>query len=200
MEGNAMKALITKRHTLCFVAFSLILVFSVGNSLAQQRYKIGGKFEFDVSTREHERIDVGDRKGHWLEWNRIMGTNKSTGAGKFMDGAQLDLMGLSDTVMGNGKHWGYLKMSIEGVSVYINFEGNILTTIASEGAPSAEGPSITYESTYADTFTIISGTGKYKDIQGAGFIRGEVTVKVEKGKLASRKAFVEWKGTYFIKK
>jgi len=200
MEGNAMKAHITKRNILCFVAFSLILVFSVGNSIAQERSRIGGKFEFDVSTREHERIDVGDRKGHWLEWNRIMGTNRSTGADKFMDGAQLDLMGLSDTVMGNGKHWGYLKMSLEGVSVYINFEGDILTTIASEGTPSAEGPTITYESTYTNTFTIISGTGKYKDIEGAGFIRGEVTVKMEKGKLASRKALVEWKGSYFIRK
>ena len=86
-----MKAHITKRHILCFVAFSLILFFSVGNSIAQQRYQIGGKLEFDVSTREHERIAVGDRKGHWLEWNRIAGTNRSTGADKFMDGAQRPL-------------------------------------------------------------------------------------------------------------
>jgi len=195
-----MKAMITKRHILCFVAFLLVLMFVADKSIAQQRYQIGGKLELDVTTREQQRIDVGDEKGHLLEWNHIRGTNTSTGADRFMDGAQIQLLGLSDTVMGNGMHMGYLKFSLGGDTVYFKFEGDILTTtVAGEGS-SEEKPTITFDSTYTDTFSITHGTGKYQGIQGAGFIRGEVMIKVEKGELASRTALVEWRGTYFIKK
>jgi len=195
-----MQTMKNKRLIRCFIAISLILLFGAGDALAQQRYRIGGKLAFDVTTREQERIDVGDTKGHLLEWNRIRGTNTSTGGDTFMDGAQVDLMGLSDTVMGNGMHMGYLKMSLEGDSVYFKLEGEILTTTTPEGSSSEDLPTITFESTYTDTFSIIQGTGKYQGIQGVGFIRGEVTVKVEKGELVSRTGTVEWRGTAFIKK
>ena len=164
-----------------FIGLVLIFTLGVTTSIAQQKIKVAGKHT--LAYIKQNTINVGDTEDHIISLNEFEGFNVSTGEEKFMDGAQDVAMGFSDLVMGNGTDQGYGNFSLNGDVIFWKHQGNIATTISSEGKP---------VTTEEGSWTYTKGTGKYENIQGSGTF---------KGKFISMTIWIaEWEGEYFIKK
>lgn len=158
-----------------------ILALCVTYSPAQEKIKVAGKNT--ISCTLQKTIDVGDMEGHTIILNKQEGFNESTGDNKFMCGAEVVVMTCADYVKGNGVHWGYVKMTLNGDVIYCKIKGKTTTTLSDKGTP------IT---TTEGKFSMIKGEGQYNNIQGEG---------TYKGKAAPGKMLIsEWEGEYFIKK
>jgi hypothetical protein len=83
----------------------------------------------------------------------------------------------SDTINGSGKHSGYYFDTHEdGSTAYGNFQGTVKTIFHGDGS---------WESTWEGTYQYLGGSGKYKNIKGAGEYRGKASSKapvVEEGR------------------
>lgn len=145
-----------------------------------QKTKIAGKMTLALTTPRNT-IDVEDTEGHKMGLEELEGINVSTCEDKFMDDAQVVVMGFFDLVKGNGPEQGYQRFSLNGDIVFWKYQGKISTTHFSNGK------SVTK---FEGSFTITKGTGKYENIQGSG---------TYKGKVISRPLLsVEWDGEYFF--
>ncbi len=162
-----------------FISLAFIFALSVTTSVAQQKTRVAGTVT--AADTKTETINVGDTEDdHILSLSGSEGTNVSTGKHKFMDGSDCSYMGQADLVKGNGTQQGYGKMSQNADSVFLEWEGHIIT-LSSNGRPMT-----TFEGTWSWT----KGTGQFENIQGSG---------TYKGKYISRTIWTaEWEGDYFI--
>lgn len=175
-----MQMLTFKRSTTLFISFALIFALSVTTSRAKEKTKIAGTMT--ISYTKQETLDVGDTEEHIVALSEGEGVHVSTGKHKFMDGAQLVNISFGDLVKGNGPHQGYVRLTQKGETVFARWEGKITTTLSPEGTP---------VTTFEGSFSFITGTGQFKNIQGSG---------TYKGGFISRTIYtVEWEGEYFIK-
>jgi hypothetical protein len=122
-------------------------------------------------------VAVGDTEGHVLISNHATGKNRSTGADKYMDGAEVANTETADLTQGNGPHQGYVIFSGAGERTVNKWNGKIATVMGSDKKP---------VTTFEGTWTKQSGTGRYGGVTGQGTYRGRMT---------SQNTYrVEWKG------
>ncbi len=176
-----MQILTSNRAIVLAVSLALIFALGVMTSTAGEKTKVSGKMT--AAFTKQEKAIVGDTEGHVIGLNESEGTNVSTGKHKFMDGAQLVLMGSSDLVKGTGTEQGYGKFTQNGDAVFFKWEGKLTTTVSTEG---------THTTTFAGTFSFIKGTGQFENIHGSG---------TYKGKAISETSWIaKWEGKYSVKK
>jgi hypothetical protein len=159
----------------------VVLIFSVGitTSVAQEKTKVAGKDTY--ATVRSENFDVGDVEGHNIGVVQQEGVFESKS--DLFNGAQTFYILTYDQVNGNGPYQGCGKMTKNGDTVSIKFEGVVTTS------PSDKGPSVP---TWQGTFSYQKGTGQFENIQGGGTF---------KGRPISRIIFVnESEGEYWFKK
>ena len=111
-----MQILTSNRAIVLAVSLALIFALGVMTSTAGEKTKVSGKMT--AAFTKQEKAIVGDTEGHVIGLNESEGTNVSTGKHKFMDGAQLVLMGSSDLVKGTGTEQGYGKFTQNGDAVF----------------------------------------------------------------------------------
>lgn len=170
-----------KRAMSLFISLVLVFAICVTNLLAQQKIKIAGKVTFAEKARS--TLSAPDAKGHVVFISEWEGTNVSTGENKFLDGAKFVFAAYGDYTMGNGPHWTFFKISLDGDAAIGNANGKTTTTFSPEKIP------IT---TLEWTSTFNKGKGKYINIQGSGTYKAKYT--------SMTTMEMEWEGEYFIKK
>ena len=170
-----------KRCIGLFFGLILILAFCLVSSSAQEKMKIGGEFTAKYGTVGEEQ-EIGDVEEHTVYLSTLKGINKSTGEQKFMDGAEVLIIAMSDVTKGNGVAWGYTKMTQGDDVVFAKYKGKVTTTIV-------EGNPVTVFEVEAK---YIKGTGKYANIQGGHKAKAQV---ISEDELA-----ITWEGKYSIKK
>ena len=164
-----------KRLILLLVTFASILAFGVTTSLAQEKIKVKRK-AFGVKIKS-ERVEVDDTEGHYMtisEWKGVTSDGEFTRYGT----------SIGDLIKGNGPYNGYMKYVDKGGNTYISkYQGMLTTTKSPEGKPI---------STFKGTYSYISGTGKFQNIEGGGTYKGRF---IGKGIY-----MMESEGEYVIKK
>jgi hypothetical protein len=162
------------------VSVGLLLTLCTAPSLAQEKIKVAGTHTMAQATRD--TLSVGNTAGHVLTLQRSTGTNASSGATKFLDGAQMVTTSFSDLVNGNGPHQGYSVVTQDGNSIFTEWRGSVTT------APGEKEPLISFEGTFRWT----GGTGEYAKIMGSGTYKGHFTSKTT--------YTVDWTGEYSLAK
>ncbi len=175
-----MQIIAGKRQVGLFVSI-LLIFFMLTPLIAQEKKKISGKMT--VAATKQEMVDIGDTKGHTVGFSIFEGTNFSTGAQKFMDGAHATNVAFGDFVMGSGPHQTYVTITQNDNAAIARCEGK------SKATPSPDG---TMMVTFEGTFTYVGGKGAFENIQGKGTYKGKY--------LAKNIYTAEWEGEYFIKK
>jgi hypothetical protein len=176
-----MQILIAKRSMVLFMGIAFIFTVGTAPLAAQEMTKISGKMT--LAAEMQNMVEIGDTEGHTFNFSVFEGTNSSTGTRKFMDGANVVNVAVSDLVKGNGTHQTYATISKKDDAIIAKCQGKNVAKM------SAEGESMM---TFEGTFTYVGGKGRYKNIQGKG---------TYKGKYISKKIYVvEWEGEYVIKK
>jgi hypothetical protein len=86
---------------------------------------------------------------------------------------------MGDLVQGNGTHLGYYVVSDKAGRATSRWSGKVSPTLAPDKTP---------HTTFAGTWTYVSGTGKYQGIRGGGTYQGHFSSPTE--------YTIEWKGEY----
>jgi len=170
-----MQTLKSNKLTLLLISLSVIFVFGVTTSLAQEKIKIKGK---RFGTHESKAsIKVDDTEGHTLGVGSGKGVDVITNS-IFISGST------SDLVKGNGTHQGYTKtIDKDGDITFGKWQGKVSTTMSPKGRPL-----VTFEGTWSWT----KCTGKWENAQGNG---------TYKGKFIGPGIYTyDLEGEYFIKK
>jgi hypothetical protein len=175
-----MHTFILKNPIILLFTFAFLIFFSSVPATAQDKMEVAGKISATVT--EGHNFDVGDIEGHIFHISKSEGINTSTGKNSMMDGALVVNNNFSDLVKGTGHHQGFILMNKDGNSTVAKWEGNVTTTL------SGNVPLIKFEG----TFTYVSGTGKYANIQGGGKYKGMY--------ISANTYVVDWDGEYSIKK
>ena len=175
-----MHTLILKSSFRLIFTLAFLIIFSINPATAQDKMEGAGKISATVT--KGYNFKVSDREGHIFQISKSEGINTSTGKNSIMDGALVVNNNFSDLVKGNGPHQGYIILSKDGSTTVAKWEGKV-TTVLSGKIP---------KTTMEGTFTYISGTGKFEDIQGGGKYKGMY--------ISAKTYLVDWDGEYFIKK
>jgi hypothetical protein len=163
-----------------FLSVGLLLTICTASLFAQQKIKAAGTMT--MTEARADTMSVGNTEGHVMSLLRSTGTNAATGEPKFMDGAQAENSSFSDLVLGNGPHNGYLTLTVDGNSVFVEWKGTV-TTVPGEKEPLTS---------FAGTYVWTGGTGEYAKISGGGTYKGHFT---------SKTAYTaDWAGEYSIGK
>jgi hypothetical protein len=100
---------------------------------AAERTRVEGTFSVSY-TRRHP-LPVSDAPGHALIATEARGTNRSTGATLYMDGAEVRNVEIADLTQGNGPHQGYATFSGQGRETVCKWSGKITTVLDANGKP-----------------------------------------------------------------
>jgi len=179
-----MKILKSKKWIVLLI--SLALIITLGMTYSEEPEKIAVAGVHKVSYTAQHTVEICAKEGHMLYLNKMEGTNASEGEVKFMDGAKVFNAGFADYIKGNGKHWGYSIMSLNGDAIYSEYKGETKTT------PSEKGEPVT---TIEGKFKMVKGSGKYENIKGGGTYKGKVIPGKDTTELITK-----WEGKYYIKK
>jgi hypothetical protein len=156
---------------------SLLLAVATGAASSGDRVPVSGS---STLTYTHQQsVEVADRPGHLLMVGEARGANANTGPTDYMANGQVTNTDMADLVQGNGTHQGYFIMSDLRGSATSRWSGKVSTTLAPDKTP---------RTTFAGTWTYVSGAGKYEGIRGRGTYRGRFS--------SSTEYTVEWKGDF----
>lgn len=139
--------------------------------------KIAGTFT--MAYLKQERVEVPDVGGHVLVVTLAQGSNRSTGPSDFMSGSQVTIAEMLDLVQGSGSSQGYVVQSKGADSVFVRINGQVTTTVSSQGSPSTS---------VRGDWTFVKGAGQYKGIRGSGTFKAGFTSESE--------FTVDWQGEY----
>lgn len=137
-------------------AFSMTRLSPVGGNV-----KIAGTFTMRYVTQE--KLSIPDGAGHVLLLTDARGTNRNSGPGDFMAGAQVAIREILDLAQGNGSSQGYVTLWQGADSTVVKINGKVTTTMSPDGSP---------RTTFTGSWTEVRGTGQYAGIQGGGTYRG----------------------------
>ena len=142
---------------LVLTTLALILTFGVTTSTAQEKINMKAKY-YGVFTKS-EQMKPDDTEGHTMSFYESKGAGTGSN-GEFTNFNQ----GTSDLVKGNGTHHGYYKATDKNGHVYFSkWQGKVTTTKSPEGRPIMK---------FGGTWSLIRGTGKWKNAQGGGTYKG----------------------------
>ena len=130
-----------------------------------------------------DTVMVSQADMHMMSMGISKGSNKCTSENMFMDGAKATNFSFSDLTKGNGPHQGYVKFEKDGDSILAKWSGKVTTTTPAEGTP---------VTSFAGTFTYVSGTGQFQGIKGEGTFKGSFTGKDT--------YTTDWQGAYTVAK
>jgi hypothetical protein len=174
MEGINMRTLLLKAAA-AGLPLSLLLLGAAGAAPSEDRVLVSGSAALTYT--HHQSVDVADGPGHILMVGEATGTNVNTGPSDYMADGQVTNVDMGDLMQGNGTHQGYFTVSSKAGSTTTQWHGKVSTTV---------GPDKTPRTTFAGTWTLVSGSGKYQGIHGDGTYRGHFSSPTE--------YTVEWKG------
>jgi len=176
-----MPSLNSRRLLVLLLSLIMMFVSDVAPALSQESAQIAGKMV--LMRKEYKRFCVDKETGHYLCLYRFDGNNKSTGQNSFMDGASSCNCIFADFIERNGPIQGYGKLSNQGGSALLRWEGYMTTVKSPDGKPAhrLEG-----------SFRILRGTGKFAHIEGLGTFQGKMS--------AWTVFIVEYEGEYSLRK
>ncbi|MEE9442705.1 MAG: hypothetical protein V3V99_08560 [candidate division Zixibacteria bacterium] len=145
-----------------FIVLACVLL--AGSLYAEPMTKVAGKMTMEIV--KADTLAVADTEGHHMFLQVYEGTNAKTGDNEFMAGATLRNTSFSDIVQGNGFHQGYVEFTKDDGTTIAKWKGKITTTLAADG---------TKVTSFEGSFSYISGTGKFENIQGSGTYTGQFT-------------------------
>lgn len=125
------------------------------------KVKIAGTLTMRYVTQE--KLSIPDGAGHVLLLTEARGTNRNTGPGDFMAGAQVAIWEILDLAQGSGLSQGYVTLWHGADSTVVKINGNVTTTMSPDGSP---------RTTLTGSWTEVRGTGQYAGIQGGGTYKG----------------------------
>jgi len=157
------------------ISLSLIIVFGVANSIAQEKLKMKDKRYW--FTTKVEMMKVDGTEGHIVQITESKGVDVVSG-GTAISNATWDL------VKGNGTMQSYAtNISPDGSKNYSKQQGKVVTVLSPQGKP---------VTTVEGTFTIINGTGQWEGAQGGGPWKLKV--------IGEGISVMDWEGEYTLKK
>ncbi len=115
---------------------------------------------FTMSYDQRHPVPVSDADGHVIIATEAKGTNRSTAAATYMDGAGVTIAEIADMVQGNGAHQGYVTLSLNGDLSIMQFSGRLSTVLGSDKQPATS---------FKGTWTSVKGH------QGHGTYEGRIT-------------------------
>lgn len=121
---------------------------------------------FTGSIVKQEALPVSAQGGDVLLLDEAQGTNKNTGRGDFMDGAQINNKGVAALLQGSGPQHGYVTFTKGEGQVDTKWSGSVTTVMSKDGQP---------QISFSGTWEQIKGTGKYQGIHGKGTYSGHYT-------------------------
>ncbi len=131
---------------------------------SEERRQIAGVFSMKVG--QQHALPVADQAAPVLLLTQSAGTNRSTGASEYMEGAQVINREIADLIQGNGPHQGYI-VEIKGADTSVTrYQGKVITTLGPDQKPATR---------FEGTWSKLSGTGKYQGFSGAGSYQGRMT-------------------------
>ena len=154
----------TARSTLPRLALlALPLAVGLAWSPAPAGSRIAGSFTATVAA-EHA-IPVPDAPMHSLNLVASRGTNRSTGATAYMDGGSVSNAETSDLAQGNGPHQGYITFTSGTDTTISHWSGKVTTVLGADKQP---------VTTFEGTWTMASGTGRFRGATGGGTYKGRM--------------------------
>lgn len=123
-----------------------------------ERARVGGTFTMTYTQRHP--LPISDAEGHALVATESRGTNRSTGATGYMDGAEVRNSEIADLVQGTGSHQGYVTLSQGGVEHVSRWSGKVTTVLDAD-----QKPVTSFEGTWTKT----------KGPNGRGTYQGRLT-------------------------
>lgn len=156
----------TLRRTVAPLAIPLLSLAWLAAAPAPERTKVAGTFTMKYA--QQQMLPVGSQEGHALILGESRGSNRSTGKGAYMDGAETVNVETADLTQGNGPHQGYLTFSKDGESTLTRWNGKVTTILAEDKTP---------RTSFEGSWTKVSGTGQYEGIRGSGKYKGHFTAK-----------------------
>lgn len=176
-----MRRVTSMRLPMLLFLISMIAFLDIPVARSQESVQIAGKMV--LMRKEFKRFCVDKEAGHYLCLYRFDGNNKSTGQNSFMDNADSCNCIFADFIDRNGPVQGYGKLSNQGGSALLRWEGYMTTVKSPDGKPAhrLEG-----------SFRLLKGTGKFANIEGLGTFQGKMS--------AWTVFIVEYEGEYSIRK
>lgn len=138
--------------------------------------RIAGTFKLTYS--QQHVAPLVDAPGHMLALFEAKGTNQSTGATVYMDGAEVINTETLDLAQGTGLHQGYVAFAKEGDTAYTKWSGKVTTTLDAAKAP---------VTTFTGSWKKVGGSGRYSSVTGSGTYKGKMNSKLD--------YTVDWEGT-----
>lgn len=115
---------------------------------------------YTMTYNQRHPVPVSDVDGHVVIATEAKGTNRSTGAATYMDGAAVSIAETADMVQGNGPHQGYVSMSLNGDLAINQFSGKLSSVLGPDKQP---------VTSFKGTWTSVKGH------QGHGTYEGRIT-------------------------
>ena len=162
-------------RNLAATALTVGAIGVLGWSPAKAPSKIAGTVSAKYA--EQHPLPVPDAAGHALVLARAQGVNRSTGPTRYMDKGDVTNFEFADLTQGNGPQQGYISMSQGADTMISKWSGKVTTTLSPDKTPITS---------FAGTWTKVSGTGRYKKATGGGTYNGHFTSQTE--------YTVEWSG------
>ncbi|MBA3343714.1 MAG: hypothetical protein H0T44_00230 [Gemmatimonadales bacterium] len=119
-----------------------------------------------------------DAAGRAAFIGKSKGTNQSTGAAEFMNGAEIVTADTANLVDGTGPHQGSITMSKGADKVVYAWKGQVTTKLAADKKPN---------STFEGTWNTLNGSGAYAGVSGRGTYQGRFS--------SATASVIEWEGT-----
>jgi hypothetical protein len=154
---------------------TLALAAGLAWAPAQSSTRVAGTFNGTIASQHAS--PVADAPMHAVtltEWN---GTNRSTGEAEYMSGGRVTNVETSDLAQGSGPHQGYITF-VSGTDTTISkWSGKVTTVIGADQQPATS---------FEGTWTMATGTGRYRGVSGRGTYKGRM--------LSMRESTVDWQG------
>ena len=103
---------------------------------------------------------MSDAPDHALIATEAKGTNRSTGATRYMDGAAVRNVEIADLLHGDGPHQGYVAFTAQGEEAVTKWTGKVTTVLGAD-----QKPMTSFEGTWI----------KVKGPNGRGIYKGRLT-------------------------
>ncbi len=174
-----MKRLKAQRFISFLTVLTFMVILSSSQINAQEMTEISG--EVTMERTNQNTLTVNNAEGHILALQIFEGTNTNTSDTDFMDNAPVTAKSTADLTKGDGNVNAYVKFGAGNEYIYSKNSHEVETLMTNEG---------TRMTRFSGVFNFISGTGKYKGIQGAGTYEGRFTDE--------NTITVEWNGEYTL--
>ena len=141
---------------------------ALGAPAVSARVSISGIAQMKYS--EQHALPAAQNSTQMLLLDEAVGTNRSTGSTKYMQGAAVINREIANLVQGNGPHSGYITLAQGSDTTMSQWQGKVVTTVDANNQPSTR---------FEGKWMMMKGTGKYQGITGSGTYDGQIISPTE---------------------